>query len=182
MYKCQRRHKRFRFHAIVEVIWTDPNGSEYSTIGRGIDVSEAGMAVEVSQPLLQGIWVSVSLNGTATLGRARIVYSLGTANGFRTGMEFDAPVAVDELAGTVTRLPPSDGAGLECGRVGRERGRTGPQSRRGSRDGFFRRLGCLILDHDFAWDAPTSQFPNLKCKRCDRVVPLYTTEGSSVAI
>lgn len=67
-----RRHERIPHGTRVHIVWKNEQGKEEYTSGRTVDVSEAGMRVELSLPVKVGTYVNFraenfSLHGSASV-------------------------------------------------------------------------------------------------------------------
>jgi len=80
-----RRHARAETSSPIQIVWQDRNGADRFVNGRSLNISQAGMRVEVSAPIEKQTYVTLqcaalSLHGAAsvrTCARKGAKYILG---------------------------------------------------------------------------------------------------------
>ena len=108
-----RRHNRMDTQAIVHIMWKDPLGNDKFTKARTLDVSEAGIRVEVPERIPERSYVTfrvdeLSLHGTASVRTCNpkgLKYIVGLE--FSTGMKWKPKVAPIEIAESISGLSDS---------------------------------------------------------------------------
>ena len=85
-----RRHLRSTRSAPVQIVWKNRQGLDGFLNGRIIDVSEAGMRVEVSDPLEKQTYVTLQAAGLGLHGSASVRTCTRKGMKYIVGLEFSA--------------------------------------------------------------------------------------------
>lgn len=83
-----RRHSRTPRTDPVQITWKDRSGNAQVSRGRLVDVSEAGMRVEVSEPLEKLTYVTVRADGIGIHGTASVRSCVRKGLKHVVGLEF----------------------------------------------------------------------------------------------
>jgi PilZ domain len=85
-----RRHQRTAKSAPVQIIWKDRQGEDKFVNGRILDVSEAGIRVEVSDPLEKQTYVTLQSPSLGLHGSASVRTCARKGMKYIIGLEFSA--------------------------------------------------------------------------------------------
>jgi hypothetical protein len=85
-----RRHNRTQAQSIVELVWKDPLGNEKYTKARTLDISEAGMRVEVPERIPERSYVTIRADQLSLHGRGSVKTCRGKGIKYVVGLEFSA--------------------------------------------------------------------------------------------
>ena len=84
----QRRHERVLIGGGIEIGWSDEAGEQRRTAGKCIDVSEAGMKIEVRDKIPVGAMVNLRAQEARLHGSASVRYCKGQGLSYQVGLEF----------------------------------------------------------------------------------------------
>ena len=87
-----RRHGRATKSTPVCVIWTDRLGGDKFVNGRTVDISEAGIRIEVPEPIDKQTYVTVQCPAMALHGRASVRTCSRKGTKYVLGLEFSGGV------------------------------------------------------------------------------------------
>jgi hypothetical protein len=87
-----RRHARSIKSALVSVVWTDRLGGDKFVNGRTVDISEAGIRIEVSEPIDKQTYVTVQCSEVGLHGRASVRTCIRKGTKYLLGLEFSGGV------------------------------------------------------------------------------------------
>ncbi|HTR38100.1 MAG TPA: PilZ domain-containing protein [Bryobacteraceae bacterium] len=85
-----RRHSRTPRSGPVQLSWRDRNGNAQVSRGRLVDISEAGMRVEVPEPLEKLIYLTVRADELGIHGTASVRSCTRKGLKYVVGLEFSA--------------------------------------------------------------------------------------------
>jgi len=85
-----RRHTRAEKSSQVQIGWQDRAGVDRFVNGRSLDVSAAGMRIEVSAPIEKQTYVTLQCAALALHGRASVRTCTRKGTKFVLGLEFSA--------------------------------------------------------------------------------------------
>jgi|SRR5579859_1989293 len=85
-----RRHTRSIKSALVSVAWNDRLGGDKFVNGRTMDVSEAGMRIEIPEPIDKATYVTVQCPALRLHGRASVRTCNRKGTKYVLGLEFSA--------------------------------------------------------------------------------------------
>ena len=95
-----RRHPRIRYEGVVFVSWKTFDGQRNHVLGRSRDVSERGLALELSIRIPVGSFVKVQADGLNLNGSATVRRVTRQTGGYILGLELSAsldPKVLEEL-------------------------------------------------------------------------------------
>ncbi len=90
--KDVRFHGRAKILCPVTLAWTDPDGSTRKINARGIDMSGAGVCVELSKPVAPGSRVYVQVKQLKLMGTGVVRHCVSRGGKYRVGLEFPNPL------------------------------------------------------------------------------------------
>ncbi|HUA17320.1 MAG TPA: PilZ domain-containing protein [Bryobacteraceae bacterium] len=85
-----RRHSRSPRSGPVQLTWKDANGNAQVSRGRLVDISEAGMRVELPEPLEKLTYLTVRADGLGIHGTASVRSCIRKGLKYVVGLEFSA--------------------------------------------------------------------------------------------
>ena len=85
-----RRHARSIKSSVVSVVWTDRLGGDKFVNGRTVDVSEAGIRIEIPEPIDKATYVTVQCPAMGLHGRASVRTCNRKGTKYVLGLEFSA--------------------------------------------------------------------------------------------
>lgn len=85
-----RRHVRYPLNCHVSVTWHDSNGVARSTGARGVDISKAGIRIEIAEPLPRDALIYLRAEEFGALGSAHVRHCDPHGNKYLAGLEFGA--------------------------------------------------------------------------------------------
>ena|ERR1700733_449112 len=85
-----RRHERDKNASPVQIVWQDRSGADRFVNGRSLDISPAGMRVEVSEPIDKQTYVTVQCLALALHGTASVRSCTRKGMKYVLGLEFSA--------------------------------------------------------------------------------------------
>jgi hypothetical protein len=85
-----RRHSRSAKAAPVSLGWTDRLGVDMFVNGRTVDISAAGIRVELPQPIKKDTYVTVQCSAMGLHGRASVRTCGRKGSKYALGLEFSA--------------------------------------------------------------------------------------------
>jgi hypothetical protein len=85
-----RRHGRSEKSSPLQIVWQDRSGVDRFVTGRSLDVSAAGMRVEVPQPIEKQTYVTLQCAALALQGRASVRTCTRKGTKYVLGLEFSA--------------------------------------------------------------------------------------------
>lgn len=85
-----RRHVRAAKSSTVQIIWKDRQGTDKFVQGRIVDVSEAGIRVEITEPLEKQTYVTLQSPGLGLHGTASVKSCARRGLKYSVGLEFSA--------------------------------------------------------------------------------------------
>jgi hypothetical protein len=83
-----RRHPRAEKSSRIQIIWQDRSGTDKFVNGRSLDISPAGMRVEVSEPIDKQIYVTVQCAALGVHGSASVRSCTRKGMKYVLGLEF----------------------------------------------------------------------------------------------
>ena len=85
-----RRHVRDEKSSPVQIAWQDRSGADRFVNGRSLDISPAGMRVELSEPLDKRTYVTVQCLALALHGTASVRSCTRKGMKYIVGLEFSS--------------------------------------------------------------------------------------------
>ena len=97
-----RRFDRFPHNEAIRVCWHDRLGQVKYTNAKCINISEAGISVEVAEPIELQSYVSLKSDKLKLAGTAAVRYCRRNAGKYIIGMEFSAGLKCMNAAAALT--------------------------------------------------------------------------------
>jgi len=94
----RRHHPRIEYSGVIFVSWKTFDGQRNHVLGRGLDVSEQGIALALAIRIPAGSFVKVHADGLKLDGTAIVRHVTRKAGGYVLGLELNAPLGADVLA------------------------------------------------------------------------------------
>lgn len=85
-----RRHARAEKSSPVQMVWKDRAGVDRYVNGKSLDISAAGMRVEISQPIDKQTYVTLQCAALALHGTASVRTCTRKGTKYVIGLEFSA--------------------------------------------------------------------------------------------
>ncbi len=101
----QRRHSRVRYIGVVFLSWEEPGGDDNDdnhVMGRCVDISQGGLAVQLSKRIFVGTEVRVRADWVKLDGLATVRHSREAGGVFQLGLQFKRPLSPEILAQAIT--------------------------------------------------------------------------------
>jgi hypothetical protein len=96
--KNNRRHHRISYMSPMRISWEDQRGEQCYAIAKSIDLSEAGMRVEVRQQVPRGTKILVAAERLKISGSASVSRAERYGGRYLLGLQFAHAITADRIA------------------------------------------------------------------------------------
>jgi len=83
-----RRHSRAEKSSPIQIVWKDRSGADRFVTGKTLDISVAGMRVEISEPIDKQTYVTMQCTALALRGTASVRSCTRKGMKYILGLEF----------------------------------------------------------------------------------------------